>query len=235
MKNTFFLTLTVLLALSTTPAFAGDMKGSTHEMKGSAHEMKGSAHEMKGSTHEMKSAGHGTGEMSEEQMQMMKNFEAYSTPTEKHAQLAKMAGSWNAEVQHWMTADSPVEISQGKAESEVIFGGRFVAQEFTSEWMGKPFEGFGLHGYDNIQKKFQSIWLDSMATGIMVSSGATTQDGGMMEKGEFSCPITNSIRTHRSKTTFIDDNTYTFEMFAKDEGGEEFLSMLITYTRDENS
>lgn len=170
-------------------------------------------------------------EMSPEQIQMMKNFEAYSTPGDMHVKLAKMAGNWKAEVQHWMAPGAPVEVSQGTAESKPIFGGRFIKQEFTSEWMGQPFQGLGIFGYDNIQKEFQSIWLDSMATGMMVSSGQLTDDGSMVEEGTFSCPLTNSERWNRSKTTFVDDDTFTFEMFMKDDNGEEFRSMLITYTR----
>lgn len=171
-------------------------------------------------------------EMSEEQMQMMENFKAYSTPNAMHDELAKMAGSWNAEVKHWMAPGAPVEISQGTAESQLIFGGRFIEQKFSSEWMGQPFEGLGIFGYDNIQKEFQSIWLDSMATGMMVSSGSLAEDGSMIEEGTFSCPLTNSVRWNRSKTTFIDEDTFTFEMFMKDEkSGEEFRSMIITYKR----
>ncbi|MCA9402964.1 MAG: DUF1579 family protein, partial [Candidatus Omnitrophica bacterium] len=50
-------------------------------------------------------------------------------------------------------------------------------------------------------------------------------------EGTFSCPLTNSERWNRSKTTFVDEDTWTFEMFMEDENGEEFRSMLITYTR----
>lgn len=171
------------------------------------------------------------GEMSAEQMQMMKNFEAYSTPGDMHAKLAQMAGNWNAQVQHWMAPGAPAEVSQGTAESKLIFGGRFIQQEFSSEWMGQPFQGLGIFGYDNIQQEFQSIWLDSMATGMMVSSGQLADDGGMVEEGTFSCPLTNSERWNRSKTTFVNEDTFTFEMFMQDENGEEFRSMLITYTR----
>ncbi|MCA9392866.1 MAG: DUF1579 domain-containing protein [Candidatus Omnitrophica bacterium] len=171
------------------------------------------------------------GEMTPEEMEMMKNFEAYSTPNAMHEKLAKMAGSWDAKVQHWMAPGAPAEESMGTAESEAIFGGRFIKQEFNSEWMGQPFQGMGLFGYDNIQKEFQSIWLDSMATGMMVSSGELAEDGSVEEEGTFSCPLTNSERWNRSKTTFVDEDTWTFEMFMEDESGEEFRSMLITYTR----
>ncbi|MBZ0165870.1 MAG: DUF1579 domain-containing protein [Candidatus Omnitrophica bacterium] len=171
------------------------------------------------------------GEMSAEQMQMMKNFEAYSTPGDMHAELAKMTGNWNAKVQHWMAPGAPVEVSEGTAESKPIFGGRFIKQEFSSEWMGQPFQGLGIFGYDNIQQEFQSIWLDSMATGMMVSSGQLADDGTMVEEGTFSCPLTNSERWNQSKTTFVTEDTFTFEMFMKDDNGDEFRSMLITYTR----
>lgn len=203
MKRTTLMILSIFAVLVCVPAFADDMPAKK-----------------------------GMGEMSPEQMEMMKNFEAYSTPNEMHKKLAKMAGSWDAKVQHWMAPGAPVEESEGSADMEVLYGGRFVVQEFTSEWMGEPFEGIGLFGYDNIQKEFQSVWIDSMATGMMFSSGEMAEDGAITEEGTFSCPLTNSKRWNRSKTTFVDDDTWTYEMFMKDENGDEFRSMLITYTRN---
>ena len=34
-----------------------------------------------------------------------------------------------------------------------------------------PFEGMGIVGYDNLLKKFVSVWIDNMGTGLMPGTG----------------------------------------------------------------
>ena len=174
----------------------------------------------------------GQGEMSPEQKEMMARMEAYSTVNENHALLATLAGSWKATIEHKMSADAPAETSEGTSQNVMVFGGRFLEQVYQGEFGGNPFEGKGIMGYDNIQKRFQGIWYDSMATGIMVS--VSTYDSAkkvFSEEGQLSCPLTNGQRSFRGVTTLIDADHYTYEMFMKDESGNEFRAMRIDYAR----
>jgi len=43
--------------------------------------------------------------------------------------------------------------------------------------------------------------------------------------------MTNSKRTYRAVTKFIDENTFTYETYMTGEDDQEYRSMLITYTR----
>ena len=98
--------------------------------------------------------------------------------------------------------------------------------------MGQVFEGMGILGYDNIRQEYQNIWFDNMSTGLMMSTGQYNSEGQMIkEEGMLSCPLTNGERWFRSVTTFVDENTFTYETFMKDENGNEFQSMIINYTR----
>ena len=49
--------------------------------------------------------------------------------------------------------------------------GRFVQPEFTGEFMGKPFRGVSLTGYDNTKQKYNSVWIDDMHTSMFTSEG----------------------------------------------------------------
>src|SRR5262249_52979692 len=84
--------------------------------------------------------------MSEDQMmaEMMK----LATPGPYHEMLKKFAGSWKTETKMWMGPGEP-QVSEGTAEASMILGGRFLKQEAKGNFMGQPFEGFGLTGYDN--------------------------------------------------------------------------------------
>ncbi|MCA9406268.1 MAG: DUF1579 domain-containing protein [Candidatus Omnitrophica bacterium] len=172
------------------------------------------------------------GEMDAAQKKIMEQMQAYSTPNEHHDVLKKMVGSWDAEVKYWMAPGGEPHTSQGTGELELIMGGRFLQQTFKGDAMGQVFEGMGILGYDNIRQEYQNIWFDNMSTGLMMSTGQYNSEGQMIkEEGMLSCPLTNGERWFRSVTTFVDENTFTYETFMKDENGNEFQSMIINYTR----
>ena len=38
--------------------------------------------------------------------------------------------------------------------------------------MGMSFEGMGVTGYDNLKGKYDTIWMDNMASGMMHGTGS---------------------------------------------------------------
>lgn len=163
----------------------------------------------------------------------MMRMQEYGTPNENHAVLARLAGSWNADVTFWMAPDGEPQTSQSTGEAEMIFGGRFLEQKFSGLMMGQPFEGRGIYGYDNITEEYNGIWFDNFGTGIMVSkSQYDPQTKTLQEEGSMSCPLTNDKRSYRAVTTIVDDDHYTYETFMTDpQTGEEYRSMRIEYSR----
>ena len=69
-----------------------------------------------------------------------------------------------------MSSDANAETSRGTCKNVMVYGGRFLEQTYQGDFNGKPFEGKGVMGYDNIMKKFQGVWYDSIGTGIMTST-----------------------------------------------------------------
>jgi hypothetical protein len=172
--------------------------------------------------------------MSPEQQAIMTRMQEYSTPNEHHDVLKMFEGAWVADVKYWMDPAEEPGVSQGTSKGQMIMGGRFLEITFTGSMMEQPFEGRGLYGYDNIRKEYRNIWLDSMGTGIMVSSGQyDPATKTITEEGSMSCPITNSDRWYRGAIKIVDNDHYTYETFMKDAEGKEFRAMLITYTRQQ--
>jgi hypothetical protein len=171
--------------------------------------------------------------MTPEQQAMMARMNDYTTVTEKHELLKSMAGIWKTDAKFWMAPNTPPEESQGTSENVVIMDGRFLEQNFNGTAMGKPFEGRGFLGYDNMRKEYTSIWFDNMATGIMTgTSQYNPQTKTLTEEGSMSCPISNEThRWYKAVTTFIDPDHYKYETYMKDEKGQEFKGMEINYNR----
>jgi len=162
----------------------------------------------------------------------MAQWKEYATPGENHRVLDRMVGNWKHKVQYWMSQDGPTEQSEGTSVISWILGGKFLQHMVQGKSMGEAFEGMGLIGYDNIRKEYNTIWLDSMGTGMMKGSGSFNQESlEFSESGDFSCPLVNNTRPYRATTKLIDEDNFTYETYMTDEQGNEFRSMLITYTR----
>jgi hypothetical protein len=115
---------------------------------------------------------------------------------------------------------------------KTLMDGRYYQEQASGQMMNMPFSGMGITGYDKIQKKYVSIWIDNMGTGIMKSEGTASADGKTIEwTGESSDPMTGGVAKYRMVTTFINDNHYTFEMFGPTPDGKEMKMMTIDYSR----
>ncbi len=168
--------------------------------------------------------------------EMMKKMQEYSTPTETHKTLASMAGKWTYSSKWWHSAESQPEESKGTSNMKMILGGRYLQQEVKGKAMGMPFEGLSLTGYDNLKERIDTLWIDSMSTGMMRGTGsvdATTKT--ITDSGEFTCPMEeDKTAEYRSEWKMTDKNNMTYSMFGKGMGNaakEEFKMMEMSYKR----
>ncbi len=166
------------------------------------------------------------------QAQMAKAKEL-GAPGANHAVLKSIEGTWMVTSRMWMKPGDAPQESAGTSMMVWILGGRFLQQQFKSNWMGQSFEGIGYIGYDNVKKAYVSVWMDSMSTGIFQSTGqydAVTKT--LRDAGTFSCPMTGEKeRPFRAEWRFVDNDHHIYSMFMKDSAGKEFKSMELHYTR----
>ena len=162
---------------------------------------------------------------------MMEKMKAMTSPNENNQALEPFAGNWNYSGSFWMKPDAPAQEMTGTAKNELIFDGRFLKQEFEGPWMGETFHGIGYTGYDNVKKQYQTVWIDSMGTGIFMMEGTASADGKTITlRGQHGEPGGGHM-THRAVWKLVDANTQTFEMYGAHGHGKELKMMEITYTR----
>ena len=162
---------------------------------------------------------------------MMEMYQKLATPGEPHKQLASLAGSWTTKTKEWMEPGKPPTEADGSVEMKMLLDGRFLQQDFTGEMMGQPYTGVGITGYDNLRKKYVSIWLDTMGTGPFMMEGTASGDGKTITlKGQHAEPGGGHM-THRAVWKIVDSNTQTFDMWGAHGGGKEMKEMEIVYTR----
>jgi len=169
-------------------------------------------------------------EMEKMMQQMQEAMEKYAVPGEQHAEMAKRAGAWKAELKFWQAPGAPAETMYGDANFEMIMEGRYMIQHFSGDFQGQPFEGAGLTGYDRMKNEYQSIWVDNMSTAVMWMTGKSA--GGQCNfKGEMPDIMQGKYVNTRSTEKMPDENTVIMEMYAPGPDGKEYKSMEITYTR----
>jgi Protein of unknown function (DUF1579) len=163
--------------------------------------------------------------------EMMEAWKIASTPGENHAALRPYLGKWKTTTKTWGDPATPPEVSKGKATFTSLYGGRFVAQEYQGKFMGQPFFGRGVLGFDNVKKEFVSDWVDSASTAVMLSSGARDATGAIVTKAEMECPVMKKSMMVRQVMTPVKDGRFTYEMFGSDPSGNEFKMLEVTYSR----
>ena len=171
-------------------------------------------------------------EMDAKAKEMMAKWQTYATPGANHKVLDALVGQWTHAGQWWTDPNAEPETFAGSSEVKWIMGGRFL-QHFAKGpgQAGQPFEGMGIVGYDNIKKKYQSLWIDNMGTGMMQGEGTyDAEKKELNDRGSLTDPIGGST-TYRGVYRFIDANHYKYEMFTVAPDGKESLSMTIDYTR----
>jgi hypothetical protein len=164
--------------------------------------------------------------------EMMAAWKKAATPNENHAFLATMAGSFTASVKHWIRPDQPPSETTGTSVQEMILGGRFLKQTYRGEFRGQPIEGFGLTGYDNLRRRYTSIWLDSSGTETLVTHGVRGSSGRVIQaNGTFDDTMTGKRGKVRTVTESVDDRTIRYEMY-KTREGQEHKILEVVYVRN---
>lgn len=115
--------------------------------------------------------------------EMMAKMMELATPGPEHAELMKMAGTWEQHFKFRMSPDMPWMEAVGTAQSKSILGGRYLLENVSFEMMGMPMEGMNLLGYDKLKKEYTSLWADSMSTWWVSSRGKESADGSVEMKG----------------------------------------------------
>jgi hypothetical protein len=151
-------------------------------------------------------------------------------PGPEHQKLAKDAGTWDCVVE---TTGPDGKPSKSKATSVCRMqpGGFWLVEDFTGDFMGQPFHGHGVLGYDPLKGKYVGSWCDSMTPSLMVTEGTFDKDGKVLTTTGQGPGMDGKMTTLRLVTTAKDDNTRVFQMFMPGPDGKEACGLTITYTR----
>jgi hypothetical protein len=151
-------------------------------------------------------------------------------PGPVHKQMEPLAGSWDVEVKFIL--DGKEHTGKAKCEAKWILDGRFLQQEYKSNFMGKPFTVLQHLGYDNQKRKTIEIMMDSMGTGVIHNEGSISKDGKVItNEGESHDPATGKNTKLRTVYTIADKDQFTLEWFKSGADGKDEKVVSMTHTR----
>lgn len=164
--------------------------------------------------------------------QMAAFMEAVS-PDENHAVLEPLAGSWSHAVAFYPAPGAEAIQMTATSAAEMTMGGRYLVTEIHGDFLGAPFEGREVMGYDKVKGQYFALFHDNMSTGPVVSWGSwdpTTKT--MTMEGTLADPMTGELEKKiRNTTRFLDDGTIHYENWGPGPDGEMYKTMEIHSTR----
>lgn len=160
------------------------------------------------------------------------SWEESAKPGVGHKVLEKLEGKWDYTLKWWNSSDEAPMTASGTSDKKWIVGDRFLIMEHTGEWYGEEYEGVGIKGYDNSKNEFNTVWIDSLGTGMATTRGSyDPETKKLIEHGTATEAGSGGSVAYRGVTTFVDDNTYLYEYYMNDESGNEVRKMKMTYNR----
>lgn len=154
----------------------------------------------------------------------------YGNPGPKHQFFKSLAGSYTTHTKAWMGPGKPVE-SDGTAELKLILGGRFLEENLSGTFLGNPFSGHGVSGYDLGKQKYVSFWVDNLGTWFTLTDGSLDKSGKVLTMtGESWNPVLGKMTPCKFVTRVESEDRHVFEAIDKIEG-KEVTIMEVVYTR----
>lgn len=140
-------------------------------------------------------------------------------PTEQHKMLMKAAGEWEGTITFKMPDGTEAEAPC--TETVTKLGELWIQSEFSMEYMGTPFEGRALMGYQTADEKLVGTWVDAWTPYLAVMEGEMDMESGTTEmKWEAPAQGSGEIVPHRSVTEWSDDS-YTSTFYMGEDDAEE--------------
>ncbi|HWZ87026.1 MAG TPA: DUF1579 domain-containing protein [Thermoanaerobaculia bacterium] len=162
----------------------------------------------------------------------MEAWQKAMTPGDGQKKLEPLVGTFDAKVRTWMDPSRPPDDTVGASVNTWVLGDRYVQVKYEGVFLGETFSGIGYTGYDNVSKKYQSAWMDTGSTGMMLATGSFDAAGKVLSlKGTTSDPVTGKPTSADQKISITDNDHYMIELWGKTTDGKTYKMMEIQYTR----
>lgn len=161
----------------------------------------------------------------------VETFQEMPNPkVEAHDALKPLAGTWQCTIK--MAAipgvpgmEKPNELTSME-HAELVCGGLWLKSSVRGTFMGQPFQGVWLAGYDPLQKEYVSLWVDNHDPAMAEMLGSYDP-----ESKTWSWSGESSMGAMRSKMVWKDADTTVETCWSTPPDADEMQTMEITRKR----
>jgi hypothetical protein len=139
-------------------------------------------------------------------------------PSSGHHVLERLRGDWN------VTIKGAQDSSAAHSRIRMIFGGRYVVEDFEGVLGSAPYEGRNTIGFNNATGLYEATWIDSLNTGMMNSKGRfDAATGTLLFVGSIYNPVNGLVERVHSKLVFTGDDS--FVLFIKSPSNQVLMEL----------
>ena len=163
----------------------------------------------------------------------VKAWAEFATPNENHKRLGDFVGSWNIHMKFWPRPTAAPQESDGAAEIHWILGNRYIEQRQNCPMMGQPMSGIGYTGFDNIKRKYVTVWLDNIGTSILKTWGTfDSTKQSIKTQGTIDDPLTHKPLRYEDTATMINPDRFIYTAWTSTPDSAKMSRVMeIVYTR----
>lgn len=161
----------------------------------------------------------------------MDNYVEAAAPGAAHEALARLEGSFRADVLFSDQAGHEPDRLAGRAVNRMAAGGLFLETRYSGRFFDQDFEGVGLIGYDNAAGRYNGLWVDSMGSYLVAfkDSGESTPQR-IVFGAEVVDPVGGHVEERRREITVTDADHWRMEEWLLGEGEAKVLDVQFTRT-----
>jgi hypothetical protein len=168
--------------------------------------------------------------------EMMAEFVEMARPGPEHERLAGYAGKWSATTLFWIAPGGDTMTIDGTQTNEMVLGGRFLMSNGKTSGGIVVGESLTLLGFDRRLGEYTMVTFDTWGTYYITARGKHDPETDVITlSGEDFDPLMNFTQEYYFRIRFVDEDTYTEELFFTDsvmtQGLGEFRMSETTYTR----
>lgn len=154
------------------------------------------------------------------------------TPGEGQKKLEPMIGTFEVKIRTWIDPSKPPVESLAICINTWVLGQRYIHSTLSGFIAGEPFDGIGYVAYDNVAKVYQTAWMDSGSTAMVLYRGGFDASGKLATlKATVSDPVTAKPVPVELRLSIADSGDHVSEIWGLGLGTKLFKMMELRYTR----
>jgi Protein of unknown function (DUF1579) len=163
---------------------------------------------------------------------MMEEHRKAIQPGQEHLNLMRLEGNYVTKEKFYLPGATVPKESDGTATLRAEMQGRFIVEHNHGGYLGEPYSGLRIYGFNNGTKKYEGAWVYTGSTSIMSLVGDSKDGGKTIEyTATFHDDATGKLQTMAVTLRMLDPDHFEVELKSTMPDGSPGPRLVSLYTR----